>query len=744
MKIKGNTIRINIIFILAIVLLFCLIIWKIGYVALNDVVEGKNIRQLADSRIITTKTIHSTRGTIYDNQGEPVAENVNSYTLYAILTSKWSTDPDNPKYVVDYKKTAEELSKLFLANDPNSPMTYDYILSRLNTKGADQVEFGTGGKNISETMKNRITKLDLPGIGFSKTFKRYYQNGDFASYLIGYAVKKTDDENNEYLVGELGIEGFCDRWLKGTDGYITYEKDAQGYQLADRPSYGVDAINGYDIYLTLDKQVQMFVDNAVDEFTNYEPEWTSITVANARTGAIIASSSYPSFDPNKLDIDNYLNPMISYTYEPGSTMKIFSFMSAMEEGEYKGDEKYQSGSVKVDEYSISDWNKHGWGKITYDVGFTYSSNVAAVNLARKLGKNKLREYYSNVGFGSQTGIELANESTGDIGFQYDSEVASSSYGQGMTITPIQMIQALTTITNDGVVLKPYVIDKIVNPNTGEVEYQGKRTEVKKVYSSKTTTKIVELLDATVNSDDPVATGKRYASSNVRLIGKTGTANYTDPTTGEYVKGDRYVVRSFAGIFPKDNPEYIIYVATKDFNGAAKEMGAIIKKLVESVAKYKNLEDRKSDKDPTKIVKIGNYQSMPILTANAKLNEIGVQPIVVGNGSNVIKQYPKKNTTTSINSKVFLLTNGDTFYMPDITKYSSKDAIELCNLLGLKYTLDGYGYVESTSIPVGTQIVKGDSITITLKNIVPEALAGKEEDENEQDSEQNNNQNQNAN
>jgi penicillin-binding protein 2B len=123
--------------------------------------------------------------------------------------------------------------------------------------------------------------------------------------------------------------------------------------------------------------------------------------------------------------------------------------------------------------------------------------------------------------------------------------------------------------------------------------------------------------------------------------------------------------------------------------------------------------------------------MPILTATAKLNEIGVQPVIVGNGSNVIKQYPKKNTTTSINSKVFLLTNGDTFYMPDITKYSSKDAIELCNLLGLKYTLNSYGYVESTSIPVGTQVMKGDSIVINLKNIVPEALAGKEENNNEQ-------------
>jgi penicillin-binding protein 2B len=722
MKIKGNTIRINLLFILVVALLFCVIIWKIAVIALNDTVEGINIRELADSRIITTKTIYSTRGTIYDNQGEAIAENVNSYTMVAILSSTRTTNPDNPKHVVDLDKTARELSKVFKEFNSETTMTYEYILERLNSKGAYQVEFGTGGKNISETLKNRIDKLNLPGIEFTKTFKRYYQNGDFASYLIGYAVKKTDESGDEYLVGELGIEGYCDRWLKGKDGYITYEKDAQGYQLADRPSYGEAAEDGYDIYLTLDKQVQMFVDNAVDEFTEYNPEWTSITIANANTGAIIASSSYPSFDPNKLNIDNYLNPMTSYTYEPGSTMKIFSFMSSMEEEKYNGDELYQSGSVQVDEYKISDWNKHGWGKISYDVGFTYSSNVAAVNLAQKLGRNTLKEYYTNLGFGKQTGIELANESVGNIGFQYESELASASYGQGMTVTPIQMIQALTTITNDGVMLKPYIIDKIVNPNTGEVEYQAKRTEVKKVFSSKTTTKIVELMDATVNSDDPVATGKRYASSNVRLIGKTGTANYTDPKTGEYAKGDRYVIRSFAGIFPKDNPEYIIYVVTKDFDGAAKQMGAIVKKLVESVAKYKNLEERVSDKDPTKIVTIKNYQSKPILSAISDLNKIGVTPIVLGNGSNVIKQYPSKNTTTSINSKVFLLTNSNTYTMPNIIGYSSKDVIELCNLIGLKYELNGYGYVESSSIAEGTTLNENDVLVVNLKHIDPETLA----------------------
>ena len=156
MKIKGNTIQINFMFVLVVALLFLAIIWKVCVVALNDVVEGVNIRELADSRIIATKTIYSTRGTIYDNAGEAVAENVNSYIMIAILSPQRTTNPDNPKHVVDYEKTAKELSELFKSVDPNTSMTYEYILARLNTKDVYQVEFGMGGKNISETMKNKI------------------------------------------------------------------------------------------------------------------------------------------------------------------------------------------------------------------------------------------------------------------------------------------------------------------------------------------------------------------------------------------------------------------------------------------------------------------------------------------------------------------------------------------------------------------------------------------------------------
>lgn len=716
MKYTNNTIRINIFFIICVVLLFLGFFVKLSYVALNSQVEGTNLRELALNRSIATKTIAANRGRIYDNAGEILAQNVNSYKLIAYLNETRTTDERYPKHVVDKEYTAKMLADVL--NKNNIEVTEEYLLGLLNQKGLYQTEFGIAGRGLTENVKRQIEALDLPGIDFIKTSRRYYQNGNFASYIIGYAkTYETVDGTN--IVGELGIEGYCNRYLKGKDGKITYQKDAYGYQMAgdDKVTYIEEALDGYDVYLTLDKQVQIFLDNAVEEMNKYNPEWTVLAIADAKTGAIIGSSTYPSFNPNILDIEKYNNPLISHTYEPGSTMKIFSFMAAIEDpaGKYNGDELYMSGTIDVADYTIKDWNTYGWGKISFDVGFTYSSNVAAVNLAQRLGRKKMISYYSALGFGKKTGIELSNELSGDISIDYEVEVASSSYGQGITVTPIQMIQALTTLTNDGTVLKPYIIDKIVDPNTGEVVYTGKRKELNKVFSTSTVNKMIDLLDKTVNSDDRVATGRSYKTDAVRLIGKTGTANYVG-SNGKYVTGTYTNIRSFAGVFPKENPEYIIYVASKDFAGATASLGKIITKLVESVAKYRNLDERPSDKDETKIVTLGNYLNTSVISSETKLINLGVKPIIIGSGTTVVDQYPKKNTKIGQKSIVFLITNGNEIKLPDMTGWSSSEVMNFANLAHIPVTLNGYGYVQSTNMNPGAIIDVTSTLVVELVNI----------------------------
>ena len=684
---------------IATIFLFVVILLKLTYVAISPKVDGIDLNTFALSRTTATKTIEASRGTIYDINNEVLATNVRSYTVIAYLDESRTSDEANPKHVVDKETTAEKLSPLI-------NMTPKQILKLLNTKNVYQVELGPGGRNITELIKEEIEALDLPGIDFIKSTKREYPNGDFASYIIGYAKK--NDEGS--IVGELGIEGKYNNELTGTNGKTIYQKDAYGYRIANTPEVTEEAKNGYDIYLTLDSNIQLYLENAIKEIENFNIDWATLTIADAKTGAIVGSTSSPSYNPNILNITDYNNPLVSYTYEPGSTMKIYSFMAAIEEGLYKGDELYQSGSIQVSDYNISDWNKEGWGKITYDKGFTYSSNVAAVLLSQKLGKEKLLDYYKKFGFGKKTGIELSNEYDGKIKFNYESELASASYGQGITTTPIQNIQALTSLSNGGTILKPYIISKIVD-NEGNVVYEGKRTELTKVVSSNTVKKMMDLMDETVNSEDTAVTGYRYHTDKLTLIGKTGTANYTQ--NGKYVSGQYSTIRSFAGLFPKDDPKYIIYVSVKKFQGASSSLGNIIKKMVESVVTYKNLSDKDSNVDESKVINIASYINQDKNETVKLLEKYGLCPIVIGDGEYIINQYPSTNSSVLYGSKVFLVTNGNNITMPNVIGWTHNEINTFAKLIKINYNIDGYGKVINTNIPEGSIIDLNNDLLVEL-------------------------------
>ena len=701
-KLKKKNSSVNIILLSKIVtiFLFAIISVKLVYVALAPTVDGIDLKKFALSRTTTSKTIEADRGNIYDVNGEVLATDVRSYTVIAYLEESRTTDLSKPRHVIDKQATAEALS-------PIINMSVKSIMNLLSTKNVYQVELGPGGRNISELVKEEIENLNLPGIDFIKSTKREYPNGDFASYIIGYAKKNEEGS----IVGELGIEGKYNNELTGKNGKITYQKDAYGYKIVNTPEIVEEAENGYHVYLTIDSNIQLYLENAIDEIEDYKIDWATITIADAKTGAIVASSSSPSFNPNTLNITNYNNPLTSYVYEPGSTMKIYSFMAAIEEGLYSGEEKYKSGSIQVSDYKISDWNRDGWGVISYDTGFTYSSNVAAVMLSQRLGKDKLMEYYKKFGFGTKTGVELSNEYNGKISFNYESEIASASYGQGITTTPIQNIKALTALSNEGILLKPYIISKILD-NNGNIVYEGKRTEEERVVSENTVKKIVDLMDLTVNSNDSLVTGKKYHTDKLTLVGKTGTANYTE--NGKYVSGTYSNIRSFAGMFPKDNPRYIIYVSVKKFQGPANNLGTIIKKMVESVVTYKNLSDKESSVDNSKVVSLANYINLSKDKVIQKLESFGLCPIVIGNGEFIIKQYPNKDNLVLVGSKVFLMTNGNEFVMPNVVGWTRSEIISFAKLLNIEYEINGYGNVVKTNINEGELIDLNGRLIIDLE------------------------------
>ncbi len=697
MKIKRSRVRVNNLLILVFFCCFLMAIGKLIFVAVSSNIDGKDLTAFADKRDTKKRVIPATRGNIYDVNGETIASNANSYTLIAYLSEKRTTNMDNPQHVIDKESTAASLSEAL-------EMDYDYVLGRLNVKGAYQVEFGTKGKNLSENQKVKIESLGLPGIGFIAGNKRYYKNNKIAPYIVGYAKTSEDGEIN----GEIGIERQYDNVLKGEDGYSEYQVDGAGYQMGE-PLVNKDPVSGSDIYLTIDTGIQLILEDALHTLEeNNTFDWFTMTVIDANTGAIVASTASPSFNPNDVStIKNYVNPLIGYTYEPGSTMKIYSWLAAMESGIYDGAKEYQSGTTKVDNYTIKDFNNVGWGKITYDKGFAYSSNVAATNLALELGNIKLKEFYESLGFGSKTGIELPYEEKGILKMTYKSELATASFGQGITTTPIQNLQALTIFTNDGEMLKPYIVDKIVDQE-GKVTYQGGRTSLGKKASSENVKKMRELMyDVVYNG-----VSNYYQPNNVTLVGKTGTAEFTGDN-GKYLSGSLNRIRSFAGFFPYENPKYIFYVSVKKLDGENKALANAVVKAVESIANYSNITNTTSEIDKDSLISLKNYISQNVKETKENLENEKLKVYVIGDGKAIINQYPLKGSEVIKGSKVFLLTENEEYIMPDITGWSSSEVMNFCNLIGLNYKFNGYGIVKEFNIDKDTIIDLTKTLEVTL-------------------------------
>ena len=418
-KINVNKIRPSYGMMLFVVLLFFVFSWRIVYLCMTDYKVGSStITAFIKTRNTKEDIILPKRGSIIDANGNVLAEDVASYTVVAYLDESRSEGSDAVLHVVDADTTAEILA-------PYLKMDVE-VLKILLKKDAYQVELGPGGRNLSQIQMEEIRDLNLAGIDFIASTKRYYPSGDFASYAIGYTTNEMSDDGNVWKVGKLGIEESFDEDLRGTTGYVRYEKDRYGYKIANGREYIEEADDGDDVYLTIDSNIQLFTENAVKKMAaDSVAEWGLMIVADASTGAILSYATSPSFDPNVRNITNYIDLMTGTTYEPGSTMKIFSYLCAIDSGNYVGEDTYESGNIVFEandgsKTTIRDWNKKGWGNITYDYGFSMSSNVGAAGLLRSeiIDKKELKACYNSYGFGVKTGFGLEGEVAGKIKFKY--------------------------------------------------------------------------------------------------------------------------------------------------------------------------------------------------------------------------------------------------------------------------------------------------------------------------------------
>ncbi|MEQ6387734.1 penicillin-binding protein [Bacillaceae bacterium S4-13-58] len=679
--------------------LFLLLAGRFLYIQWTGVVQGQSLQQWADEKRTNNYTLPAERGKIIDRNGMVLAYDIPTYNIYAIVDESYSERLQEPKHVVDARKTADALAPL-LNMDPNE------IYQILSKEGQFQVELGTNGRYLSQKKKEEIEALDLPGIQFNQVPRRFYPNGLFASQVIGFALSKEG-----VIKGSMGIEKEMDDYLRGTPGEISYKRDKYNIKLLQPDEIMTSPKDGATVQLTLDQKIQTFLEDAMSQVEEqYQPEKIIAVVMNPKTGEILAMSNRPSFDLNdRSNITNWYNDVVSTPYEPGSTMKIFTLAAAIEEGVFHGGDTYQSGQYKIMEESkpIRDHNGgKGWGQITFLEGVQRSSNVAFAKLVWEiLGTEVFREYLDKFHFGQPTGIDLPGEQAGEILFNYPIEKVTTAFGQGSTVTPIQQMMASSAVATDGTMVKPYVIKKIMDSENGETIKEGKTEQVGSPISAETAKEVREILGTVVTGEH--GTGKRYQLDGYSVAGKTGTAEIPNPDGPGYLYGHGEYIFSFLGMAPLENPELVMYVSVKQPKLEKTESGAepvsfIFRTVMENSLNYLEVKPDTVDVPDITSVSVDPFVGKSIEDAKKELVSKGVQPIILGNGNTIKRIHPDQNTVLP-GEDVFLLTSDDEITIPDLTGWSLRKVMMLADLLKLDIEIAGNGYVTSQSRPFGDTI-----------------------------------------
>lgn len=479
---------------------------------------------------LKTNKIYPVRGRIYDINNQSLVLNQNSYLLYA-----------EPKKIEDKDKFLHLLSEGLETEEASISSKLDMSKFWVAIQGG-----------LNQEKKDKIEKLNLKGIGFDYQTKRFYPEASLSAHILSFLGK--DDQNED--VGYLGLEGFYDRDLRGLPGFLETERDILGRPILIGVQQRVDAEDGRDLILTIDKNVQEISKKRLLEgMEKYKAKKGCVITANPKTMAILAMVCLPDYDLEKYYLFNenfYKNLAISDLYEPGSVFKPLIVAAALEEKKIKPNDTYnETGQVAVGEYNIKTWNDKYEGKISITRILEKSSNVGMVYIGEKLGNKKIFNYLEKFRFGQNTGIDLEGEASGylkPMASWYPIDYATITFGQGIALTPIQMIRAFASIINGGYLMKPYIVQKIVS--------ESKTTEIKpkveeRIFSQMTSDIIRKMLVSTVEN----AEAKWDRPKGFSIGGKTGTAQV--PIKGVYDASK--TIASFIGFAPAEDPKFLTFV-----------------------------------------------------------------------------------------------------------------------------------------------------------------------------------------
>jgi len=723
-------------FLFLFVTLICIINVFLVTIAKLHIRSNTSLDDYINSVANVSERIFASRGNIYDRSGMIVAQDLATFDIICYLDPERLSADNEIAYVDNPSYTASMLAPIL---DMEASDIYDILTSNSNLY---QVELGANGRNLSEQQRDEILAIeDLHGIDFRNSYKRYYPLGeDFCPQLVGFA--KSDNEGK--LIGQLGLEEYLNDELSGSDGYHSYQTDKHGYILPGMYDEVKEAVNGYDVYLTIDASIQEALDLALNqtmEFKNASRAWAS--VVEVKTGKILAWGQTPSYNPNNITGDDVqVNYGSQLVYEPGSVMKSIIYSAAMDLGTYNGNVEFDSAPYCYTDdasrtYSgnslgcINNVSNRNWGLIPLDYGLIYSSNVAtATLLSQYVGHDNFSDYINKYHLYERVNTDGIDELPGYTNYGLSPvDDITATYGQGSSLTMLQLLQAYTAIFSNGEMVKPYFIDKIIDPNTNTTVYQGKRNVVSNPISAETAKQMQDLLRRVVSDEE--GTCRHYAAKTVEVMGKTGTSEIA--IDGEYTQ-DISIISCMLG-FPYDDPKYMVYFAyvspeTVYYNYDIKP----IPDLIDRIALLENLVIDNSDKE--KNTYLQTYEMPNLLSKN--INDIREEisqfnNIIISDGLNIIDQYPKAGDTVYTNQKIYLLTDGNNITLPDFNNWTRKDIINYWNISNLSITIKGYGLAYSQSIPEGSIVDKNDNIIVEMKDIYTD-ISNDEDINNEIDEE----------
>lgn len=677
------------------------------YVGLGGSVDSANLQTYREKQYARQSTLKAQRGAIYDKNGNVIAEDSSTYTVYAVIDHTY-VNGSKKLYVTNKDAVATVMAKYL-------PLAKAKIIAYLSQPKLKQVEFGTAGAGLSLTIKQQLQaelkKAKLSGIYFTDSPSRLYPNGIFASHVVGLAQAETKDDKTS-LVGVMGLEKEFNKLLTGTDGFKSSETDPYGYQLPASKTKTKKAVNGGTVYTTLDSGLQSYLETLMTAVqTKYQPKALNAVLMNVKTGEILAASQRPTFDPSTKEglTSMWRDTLVEDSYEPGSVMKIFTLAAAIQTGTYHPNEYYESGSVKVGGSVISDWQTGGWGSIPLSQAFTRSSNVGMVKIEQEMGAKNWGTYLKKFCFGQKTGIALPGETSGSYSLKNEVSQADTSFGQGIDVNVMQMMQGVTAVANGGTMVKPRIIEKLVSKSGKVTTY--KRQVVGHPISKATASQVINAMRTVVTAS--YGTGGAYAMSGVDLAVKTGTAQIANPKGG-YLTGTNNYIFSVMGLAPASDPKYALYITMKQ----PQKMTEAAETILASIFKPMMTRALALSGDGSTSVTTTTNKQVPAVTndqtttAQSLLTKAGLTNAVVGTGNRIVQQMPAAGSAALAGSRVLLLTNG-AMTMPSVSGWAKSDVLKLAQLTGKKFVLQGSGYATSQSLKAGA-LLGNTKVTITFK------------------------------